>query len=277
MNFNVTALIENQDSCDQILKNEHGLSFYIEWKDKKILFDTGKSEQFLENAKNLKKNLSNIDYVILSHGHYDHTGGFAALLDQLESKPEFLFGNGFFEKKYYFDGTKYIYYGVNFSEKILMQKNLNYRVIGAKQTQIEEGMYIFSNFERKDIMESSSPYFYIRDCKGYIVDEFYDEICLGVDTAKGLVLIVGCAHPGIKNMVSEIVKLTGKKIYAIIGGIHLMDAEENRINKTLKYFKEDLSISKLGLCHCSGQEVLKRLKYSKCFIPIKTGTKIELE
>ena len=87
--------------------------------------------------------------------------------------------------------------------------------------------------------------------EGIVADDFADEICLVMETAKGLVVLVGCSHPGILNMISTIHERLHKPIYGVIGGTHLMEADEERIAKTLKELK-GLGICIAGLCHCSG-------------------------
>ena len=86
MELQITTLIENEPDDKGALKCEHGLSLYIEFQGKKILFDTGQTGAFLENAKALGKSLEAVDYILISHGHYDHSGGVPGLLETLEKK-----------------------------------------------------------------------------------------------------------------------------------------------------------------------------------------------
>ena len=91
---------------------------------------------------------------------------------------------------------------------------------------------------------------------GFIRDDFSDEIALCIHTDKGLVVIAGCSHPGLMNMLDGIMNESGEKIYALIGGIHLHNAAEDRISKTVRYLKES-GIKLIGLCHCSGDRIQK--------------------
>ena len=100
MKLNITTLIENNPDPNYSLRYEHGLSLLLEIEDTRILFDTGQSGDFIANACKLKKNLEKLDYVILSHGHYDHTGGVKRFLKEMNNRPHFIVGEEFFRYKY---------------------------------------------------------------------------------------------------------------------------------------------------------------------------------
>lgn len=96
MRLRITTIIENNPANDALLCNEHGLSLYIETDGFNILFDTGQSGNFIENAEKLNVNLNTVDYVVLSHGHYDHTGGFTKLVKKVGSSFKLIVGDKFF-------------------------------------------------------------------------------------------------------------------------------------------------------------------------------------
>jgi len=100
MNLKITTLIENNPDDNNLLSSEHGLSLYIEIDEMKILFDTGQSGDFIKNAEKLNVDLSNLKYVVLSHGHYDHTGGFRNLVDKIGNSYKLIAGKDFFNNKY---------------------------------------------------------------------------------------------------------------------------------------------------------------------------------
>lgn len=99
MSVNITTLIENSPGEHHALHAEHGLSFFIEKDDHKFLFDTGQSGRIIENAAQLRIDLTSIEYVVLSHGHYDHTGGLQALTT-ITKDFNLILGQGFFDQKY---------------------------------------------------------------------------------------------------------------------------------------------------------------------------------
>ena len=127
MSLKITTLIENTPGEHLALKHEHGISFYIEKDGHKILFDTGQSGSFLYNADQLRIQLSDLEFVVLSHGHYDHSGGLRSLAD-LTSRFELITGEGFFLEKYAFRGGSYEYLGNNFDRPFLEKHRIHHRI-----------------------------------------------------------------------------------------------------------------------------------------------------
>lgn len=125
MKLKITTLIENNSDNKGQLLYEHGLSLYIEADGLNILFDTGQSGDFIQNAEKLQKDLTSLNYIIISHGHYDHSGGFARLVDTMERVPKLMVGAEFFDSKYKKTGeNKYKYNGNFFDEEFILQKQI---------------------------------------------------------------------------------------------------------------------------------------------------------
>ena len=278
---------------------EHGLSLYIEFQGKKLLFDTGQTGDFLVNADKLGKCVDAVDYVILSHGHYDHSGGVEKLLaclrkttdrewDKVHREIEFYVGTEFFVPKYKRlpDGT-YHFNGNPFSETVLHDISLQNNIgedasqqrhpqlikIEEDITYISENIIVFKNFERKNAYEQPNPRFYIKQGERYVPDSFADEIALGLVTSKGLVLVVGCSHVGIVNILQAVSERTGLPVYAVLGGTHLVEAGEARIQKTLEAF-EAYGVRQLAVSHCTGEAgmVAIRSNFQGEFLNNNTGT-----
>jgi len=112
----IVTLIENSPGEHLALKTEHGISFYIEKENHTIIFDTGQSGAFIQNARKLGINLEDIEMVAISHGHYDHSGGLRHLVDSVHPF-ELVVGKGFFNKKYATDGISFEYLGNDFDEE----------------------------------------------------------------------------------------------------------------------------------------------------------------
>ena len=273
MSLKITTLIENNSDINNVLINEHGFSLYIEINEKKILFDTGQSGDFIKNAEKLKINLKDLDYVVLSHGHYDHSGGFGELVQNINKSFQLIVGNGFFNEKYkLIEREQYKFNGNSFDEEFISQNNISTKYIDKDLFNITEDVMIFSNFERKNDFELLNKKFYIKKNDKYVFDEFSDEIVLGIKHEKGLVIIVGCSHVGLVNILETIINRTGIPIYAVIGGSHLIEADELRLNKTINYLKER-NINILRLSHCTGDRAVKKLQseFGKRFIYNHTG------
>lgn len=248
------TLIENKLGVEEDLHIEHGLSIYIEIDNKKILFDTGQSGDFIENAKKLKVNLKELDYVAISHGHFDHSGGLERLIKEVNPNFQMYLGNGFFNKKYSLreDGD-YSYLGNPFDEDFLVKNAVKFKYVEDDITNLTENLMIFTNFQREEEFENTNPFMYLKDGEDYIKDEFLDEISLGINTRKGLVVIVGCSHVGILNIINTIESKTGLRIYGIIGGTHLVKEDDEKINSIIEYLREK-EIKLIGACHCTGKQ-----------------------
>ena len=194
MAVKITTLIENSPGEHHGLKTEHGLSFCIEKDSRKILFDTGQSGAFIDNAAQLQIDLADVDYVVLSHGHYDHSGGVRAL-SELTTGFELIVGQGFFDEKYGFRNNAYEYLGNNFDEKFLKEKLITYRVVDQTLTEIVPGVYAVTDFPRIHADEVINPRFKVLRNDVLEPDPFTDEVLLAVDTPQGLVVVLGCSHP----------------------------------------------------------------------------------
>lgn len=283
MELQITTLIENEPDDKGALKCEHGLSLYIEFQGKKILFDTGQTGAFLENAKALGKSLEAVDYILISHGHYDHSGGVPRLLESLEKKLvlsedkptdkiPMLVGTEFFHPKYKQlpDGSWH-YNGNPFEEEKIDKAPVVLQKITEDMTYIAENIVVFKNFKRYTNFEGTNPKFFVKQSRTKI-DEFVDEIALGLITTKGIVLVVGCSHVGIVNILENVIERTKLPIYAVLGGTHLVEAGEERLQETIKAFQKR-KVQRLAVSHCTGEQGMLYAKraFGADFIRNNTG------
>lgn len=284
----ITTLIENTKKDHSLLEAEHGLSFLIEDNDTLILFDTGASASYIENAKKLGISLNNLSHVCLSHGHYDHCGGIKSLIDEYNLNCSLNVHKDFFNNsdKYYLndkdnffsstDSSEYRYIGIDFTKDFIANNNMSINLIKDDVCKLSDSIYIFSNFQRTVDYETINHNMKIKKDNKYITDKFSEEIVLGIDTPKGLLLIVGCSHIGILNTITTIKKRTNKPIYGVLGGTHLVEANEDRILKTIDYIKNE-NITLIGFSHCTGDKGIKMFKDEfKDFFVNNTGTIIEI-
>lgn len=259
MELRITTLIENMKDEKEQLISEHGLSMYIEFEGKKILFDTGQTGEFLSNAKALHKPVEEIDYLIISHGHYDHSGGLMNLVNTLINDTPMYVGKEFFDKKYKVVDENYQYNGNPFKMIDLQDKKVMIHTVSTPITYLSEKIFIFKQFKRTNDFEQLNQKFVIKSENGVQVDHFEDEIALGLHTTKGLVLLVGCSHVGIANIISNVTSRVKIPIYAVIGGTHLVNANELRIDKTIEVIKKQ-NLGLLAVSHCTGQEGMEKVK-----------------
>ncbi|MFW6360851.1 MAG: MBL fold metallo-hydrolase [Spirochaetota bacterium] len=271
MAIKITTLVENTLGEHLALKNEHGLSFYIEKDSHKVLFDTGQSAAFMYNAEQLRIDLSDLEYVILSHGHYDHSGGLVNLVDKYRQY-EVIIGTGFFNEKYGFSGNSYEYLGNRFEETFLMEKGIPYRFVSEDLTEILPGIYVITNFPRIHPDELISPRFKVRKDGEFVHDLFDDEVLIAIDTPEGIVVLLGCSHPGVRNMLDHVKALLEKPIYAVVGGTHLVEASSVSMDKASEYLTgADMGL--IGVSHCTGKTAMARLGASNDkYFQNSTGT-----
>lgn len=270
----ITTLIENEAGHNKELKNEFGLSLFIEDEDISLIFDTGKSGDFIFNTQKLQIPLNNIKHVVLSHSHFDHTGGIRKLVDTFNNKFTLHISKTFFEEKHRITGVIHEFLGNNFNEKYILDKGININYIDTDEFKLSKNITLFTNFKSLNNFETPTRYYFRKIYDDYILDSMEDELVLGIDTSKGLLIVCGCSHIGIANIVENIKCHTQKKIYGIIGGLHLSKASDERIEKVLKYFDE-CNIEFFGVSHCTGEKVTKILRESKKnFIYNNTGNTI---
>lgn len=247
----IRCLIENNETPFFI--SEHGLSLLIEYNNKKILFDTGKTNSFLNNAKKLNINLSDIDYLVLSHAHYDHTGGVIDFIKENNYKNSVFVGNNFKANKYSLEEGNFIYKGIPFDIKEL--KNINYVNDYLKI----DDLYLLNNFKELNNFEKINDKFYILD-KDYIKDLFTDELALAIDTPSGIILFVGCSHVGIINIINQVKDRLNKRIRGVVGGFHLSTYSDEYATKIIKKLKE-FDLDFISPIHCSGHEKLFKAEF----------------
>ncbi len=254
----ITTLIENSSGEHLGLKHEHGLSFCVEANGRKVLFDTGQSGAFIDNAAQLRIDLSDLDSVVLSHGHYDHSGGLRSLR-AVSGRFELIVGKGFFADKYAEKNGGFEFLGNNFAEKYLIQEKIVYSQLSAPIREIVPGVFAVGDFPRTNADETINPRFKILTEKGFVPDTFADEIMLIVDTPKGLAALLGCSHPGMRNMLEAVKTRFGKPLYAVLGGTHLVEAADGGLKASIDYLAGG-SIPVVGVSHCTGQGAMANLK-----------------
>ncbi len=279
MQLKLTTLIENNPSENNELCYEHGFSVLIETPKNRYIFDTGQSGKEVDNIHTMGISMEKIDGIILSHGHYDHTGGLQNLLKNYPGIHNIIVGKEFFRGKYKIlqDGS-YKYNGNGFLEQDLLNQRMQIQKIDQEIQYITEEIILFHGFSQSNNYEQVNPKFVYKEEDQYYLDEFQDEIVAGVITSKGLVVIVGCAHPGIINILESIQKKSGLNIYGVVGGTHLIDANEERIKWTLEKIKS-LDIQLIGLSHCTGEKGIQKIQmeFPDKFLYNNTGNQIIIQ
>jgi 7,8-dihydropterin-6-yl-methyl-4-(beta-D-ribofuranosyl)aminobenzene 5'-phosphate synthase len=213
----VTALIENKASGN--LNMEHGLAVHIEYNGKQYLLDTGASDKFVGNAKMLGVDLSQIDTGILSHAHYDHSGGYPGFFSKnsrakvyLQSAAkELCYCRIFFIKKY-----------IGIPKGILDAYKDRFVFVDGDY-QLDKGVWLISHNSNGLEARGKKYHMYQMKQEGLIADGFSHEQSLVFETDKGLVILNSCSHAGVDIVAEEVKKkFPDKELLAVIGGFHLM-------------------------------------------------------
>jgi 7,8-dihydropterin-6-yl-methyl-4-(beta-D-ribofuranosyl)aminobenzene 5'-phosphate synthase len=258
----ITTLMDNHPLPNTRLSCEHGFSCFIEVGSLRMLFDTGKSEAFLRNSETLHVDLSKLDDVIISHAHYDHGGGVLSLLKTHSFQGLSMWtGRGFETPKYADESDTLRYLGVDFDAKTINHFGVMWHTVCDDTIMIHPGVWLVSGFSHLQPLEKPNPRFVIDQGQGRMIDDFKDEISLVIDSPKGLILIVGCSHPGILNMLDSVQARFSRPLYALIGGIHLYDASPERREMVVHELIQR-NIPKLGVSHCTGDEAAEELEKS---------------
>jgi 7,8-dihydropterin-6-yl-methyl-4-(beta-D-ribofuranosyl)aminobenzene 5'-phosphate synthase len=269
----ITTLIENRPGSHHSLTTEHGISFLVEHQGHTVLFDTGQSGAFVDNAAILRRDLSKVEHVVLSHGHYDHTNGLPRLLEHWDRAttplPPLHVHPRFFDPKLAVSGPSRTYIGPSWDRPWCERNGLPVEFVDDSGGELVPGVHIVTGFDRTHPKEVNNPRFVVArtDSAGQAhsdgsapeIDDFRDEVCLVIETGRGLVVLVGCSHPGIMNMLDTVRARFTQPLYAVLGGTHLVEAHGDRLDEALAYL-QDPATGTLGLSHCTGDEAMALLE-----------------
>jgi 7,8-dihydropterin-6-yl-methyl-4-(beta-D-ribofuranosyl)aminobenzene 5'-phosphate synthase len=253
----VTTLVENSVHARGLLA-EHGLSFHLQVGPRSLLFDTGQTDLLLHNALKLRMSLANAEAIVLSHGHNDHTGGIDAAR-QAAPKARLFLHPAAISLKFAVnpDGTTRSI-GMDAASAEAIRKAATGVVWTSKPTEVLEGIFVTGEIPRRNDFEETGGAFF-RDADSSQPDTLVDDQALYFDTQDGLVVLFGCAHSGVVNTLEYVRHLAGgRPIHAILGGLHLVKASPERMEKTIAAFRR-LDIQRLAPAHCTGLPALAQL------------------
>ena len=269
----VTALVENTARGLGLL-GEHGLAFWIERDGHRVLFDTGQGMALAPNARILDVALEEAQAVVLSHGHYDHTGGLAYALDRARDAALYAHPAAF-EAKYaqMTDGSAR---GIGMPERDKQAARARNVIFTTAPTEIVEGLFATGAVPRvTEYEDTGGPFYLDRECRE--PDPMDDDQAVYFAGSEGTVVVLGCAHAGIINTLLHVHNLTdGAPIQAVFGGTHLGGASPERMARTIAALGE-LGVGRLGPAHCTGlgpTVALWQAFPERCF-PCGAGTVLE--
>jgi len=277
MGLRITTLSENTANRGDFLA-EFGLSILIETNDISVLLDTGKSVSASYNADTLGIDLSKIDKIVLSHGHYDHTGGLRQILRKMRKEVEIIAHPDIWAAKYarhQDEADRYI--GIPFQHLELERLGASFNLT-TKPVKITDNIMTTGEIPMVTDYEEIDRDLFVKEYNSWQPDKLLDDQALIINTEQGLVIILGCAHRGMINTLYHAQQLTSvKQIYTVLGGSHLSRASEEQTWSTIAALKE-LDVQRLGLCHCTGLPISALLaqEFGDSFFFNNTGTSLEL-
>lgn len=274
-NLKFCILIDN--TSDKNLLTEHGFSVWIECDGKTILFDTGQNTDdsgiLFKNAKALGCDLTTVDTLVLSHGHYDHTGSVSQFLAVNPNVNVVCHPNALMKERYSIYPDK--------APRLIAMpdedRNLLQSLPPSQMQLLTDAQMLFSGVgysgaipRQHPLEDTGGPFF--SDKRKREPDTIYDDISLWFETSQGLVILTGCCHSGIMNTVLHIQNVTGKqKIRAVVGGLHLNRASEKRLKATRDAFAK-WQPQAITPCHCTGEHATSYLKQTNPVIFMAGGS-----
>lgn len=253
----IVTLVENTTLSDDY-RSKHGLSFYIETAKHKILFDLGQDDLFIKNSVKMNIDLTKIDTVIISHGHKDHGGALKEFM-KINSTAKIYVKKEAFESHYI--KVFGLFFNIGLNKKLQYDKQI---ILVGENLRIDDELFLFSNVKPVKFTSQSNRKLYSKKQDQILLDDFSHEQSMIITSDERSMLISGCSHTGIINILNEANKLVLNEISVVVGGFHLYNPP------TRKYENDELIIeiaealkektANYYTCHCTGNKAYKLMK-----------------
>jgi len=281
MGIRITILCENTVGTTLPVLGEHGFAVFIEMKRGNYLFDTGQGFSIVHNAQCLTKDLTSIKKIFISHGHYDHTGGLLNVL-RLKKEVKVCAHPAIFSRRYALvkingkETKKSI--GIKYKKEYLEKQGAQF-IFDRHLHEVDKDIFLTGEVPRTTDFEKGDARLLIENNGKLIPDQILDDQSLILKTKEGLIIILGCSHAGLINILKHILNnLKKEKLHTIIGGTHLGFLREDQLYSTISHLKR-YDFRKIGVSHCTGLKAAATLFYEfkDKFFFANVGTSITLE
>ena len=279
MRGRITVICENSVAPGRPGIGEHGFAALLETERGNYLFDTGKGEGLIGNLLAFDKDPLSIQKILLSHGHPDHTGGLAGILDLLGEVEVWahpgIFLNRFLVKKNEGREEKR-FAGMKFQRAYLESLGARF-ILDRGFKELTKEIYLSGEIPRRNPFETGDPRLFAEVGGELLPDPFPDDQSIFIQTPLGLVVLLGCAHSGTINILEYALEKTGAdRIYAVFGGTHLDFSSPAQMEETVRTLKK-YRIAKIGVSHCTGPKAAARLfhEFGDRFIFGQVGESLE--
>jgi 7,8-dihydropterin-6-yl-methyl-4-(beta-D-ribofuranosyl)aminobenzene 5'-phosphate synthase len=275
MKIKTTILCENSVFHRPGALAEHGLSVFMETDHGNYLLDTGQGKTIINNALVLGIDLRTVRGMIMSHHHFDHTGGIAPVLN-LTGAVDIYAHPDLFKESYKIGEKRPRYIGVPYTRALLEGMGAEFR-FSREFRQIVPGLWLTGEVPRRTDYERGDENQTVKSGGGYVKDDLLDDQSVVVETDKGLLVILGCCHSGIINTLGYIVEKMGQRhLHAVIGGTHLGPVSDEQRDKSLDALRA-FDIERIGVSHCTGLKTASRLAaaFGDRFFFCNVGTVVE--
>lgn len=271
----ITIVVENSvpNTARLPYGGEQGFSLLLEEAGSLFLFDTGQSDLVVHNLNLLGVHPSDLTAVIISHGHYDHTGGMLPVLTCAGKKMPVYIHEKAFEPRFSQAGGRSRYIGMSVNRNALESAGADFRYV-TEPFQLMPSIWLSGPIPRATLYETGDKNLVViaEDGCSCMPDAVADDMALFGVSAEGLVVVSGCAHAGIINMIDYGHKITStEKVHGVIGGTHLGPADEHQQTETLKELELKNPVF-VAAGHCTGFPMMVRLgqilgpRFTPCFV-----------